>query len=79
MNLQQKNFLDDFSELLRRYSIDSVQCDGENIAFYSNFEALRITRFNMVSGSPKFIGVTADYRPEHEKCKLFEESELNDD
>lgn len=65
MNLQQKSFLDDFAKLLKQYSIDSVQVDGEHVIFYSNFEALKVQRFASVGGGkPKFVGVTADYRPE---------------
>lgn len=79
MNLKQKNFLDDLAELLLRYNIDSVQVLNEEVIFYSNYEGLKVHRFAMVSGKPKFLGVTADYRPEHEKYKLFEESDLNDD
>lgn len=64
MNLQQKSFLDDFAKLLKQYSIDSMQVDGEHVIFYSNFEALKVQRFASVSGKPKFMGVTADYKPE---------------
>ena len=79
MNLKQKNFLDDLAELLQRYNIDSVQVLNEDVIFYSNFEALKFHRFAMVSGKPKFLGVTADYKPEQEQNKLIEESNLNDE
>jgi hypothetical protein len=64
MNMKQKSFLDDFAKLLKQYNIDSVQVDGEHVIFYSNFEALKIQRFATISGNPKFLGVTADYKPE---------------
>lgn len=64
MNMKQKSFLDDFAKLLKQYNIDSVQVDGEHVIFYSNFEALKIQRFVTISGNPKFLGVTADYKPE---------------
>ena len=64
MNLHQKSFLDDFAKLLKQYNIDSMQVDGEHVIFYSNFEALKIQRFATFSGNPKFLGVTADYKPE---------------
>lgn len=64
MNMKQKSFLDDFAKLLKQYNIDSMQVDGEHVIFYSNFEALNIQRFATISGNPKFLGVTADYKPE---------------
>lgn len=64
MNLKQKSFLDDFAKLLKQYNIDSMQVDGERVIFYSNFEALKIQRFATVGGNSKFLGVTADYKPE---------------
>ena len=62
MNMKQKSFLDDFAKLLKQYNIDSVQVDGEHVIFYSNFKALKIQRFATISGNPKFLGVTADYK-----------------
>jgi hypothetical protein len=64
MNLKQKSFLDDFAKLLKQYNIDSMQVGGEHVIFYSNFEALKIQRFATIDGNPKFLGVTADYKPE---------------
>lgn len=64
MNLKQKSFLDDFAKLLKQYNIDSIQVGGEHVIFYSNFEALKIQRFATIGGNPKFLGVTADYKPE---------------
>lgn len=64
MNIFQKSFLDEFAKLLKQYSIDSMQVDGEQVIFYSNFEALKIQRFATIGGNPKFLGVTADYKPE---------------
>lgn len=63
MNLKQKSFLDDFAKLLKQYNIDSMQVDGEHVIFYSIFEALKIQRFVTIGGNPKFLGVTADYKP----------------
>lgn len=81
MNLKQKNFLDDFAALLQRYNIDNMQVNDQHICFYSNFQAFRVERFNMINGSkPKFFGVVSDYLPEDERCnKLFEESELDNE
>lgn len=64
MNLKQKSFLDDFAKLLKQYNIDSMQVGGEHVIFYSNFEALKVQRFVTIGGNPKFLGVTADYKPE---------------
>lgn len=64
MNMKQKSFLDDFAKLLKQYNIDSMQVGGEHVIFYSNFEALKIQRFGNIAGNPKFLGVTADYKPE---------------
>lgn len=64
MNLKQKSFLDDFAKLLKQYNIDSMQVGGEHVTFYSNFEALKVQRFATIGGNPKFLGVTADYKPE---------------
>lgn len=64
MNLKQKSFLDEFSALLMKYNMDGVQADGENVIFYSNYHALKIKRFVISSGRPKFLEVSADYRPE---------------
>ena len=64
MNMKQKSFLDDFAKLLKQYNIDSMQVDGEHVIFYSNFEALKIQRFATIGGNSKFLGVTADYKPE---------------
>lgn len=73
MNLRQKSFLDDLYGLFRKYNINEVHCDNENITFYSNFETFRFSRFGMIGGSPKYIGVTADYRPENEESELKNE------
>lgn len=64
MNLKQKSFLDDFAKLLKQYNIDSMQVGGEHVIFYSNFEALKVQRFATIGGNSKFLGVTADYKPE---------------
>ena len=64
MNVKQKSFLDDFAKLLKQYNIDSMQVGGEHVIFYSNFEALKVQRFATIGGNPKFLGVTADYKPE---------------
>lgn len=64
MNMKQKSFLDDFAKLLKQYNIDSMQVDGEHVIFYSNLEALKIQRFVTGGGNPKFLGVTANYKPE---------------
>lgn len=47
-----------------KYNMDGVQADGENVIFYSNYHALKIKRFVISSGRPKFLEVSADYRPE---------------
>lgn len=81
MNIKQKNFLDDFGQLLRKYNINSMQVQGEQVCFFSNSDSLKIGSYHTVGGgNPKFRDVIADYVPEDERCtKLFEESDLNND
>ena len=62
MNEKQETFLSELNELLRKFSIQVMCVDGENISFASNCDVLKVRFY----GDEKFEGIetkTPIYKP----------------